>query len=62
MVRKKKNRMRKAFPFEPNGLVKEEEIRVLAYRLFCEAGYQQGKDREYWLEAEKRLLGRGKSA
>ncbi len=61
MERKKKNKEAKEVPSEVNGHVKEDDIRALAYQLFCETGYQQGKDQEHWLEAEQRLLGRAKT-
>ena len=38
----------------------EDEIRSLAYQLYCEGGYQDGRDREYWLEAEQRVMVRRK--
>jgi Protein of unknown function (DUF2934) len=34
----------------------EDEIRSLAYQLYCEGGYQDGRDSEYWLEAEQRVM------
>ena len=39
----------------------EDDIRFLAYVLYCEGGYQDGRDIEYWLEAEQRVLARGKA-
>ena len=39
----------------------EDEIRSLAYQLYCEGGYQDGRDREYWLEAERQVMVRGKA-
>ena len=39
----------------------QEEIRALAYLLFCECGCEHGHDVEHWLEAERRVLGRSKS-
>lgn len=36
----------------------EEVIRALAYRLYCEGGYQNGRDVEYWLEAERQVFNR----
>jgi hypothetical protein len=39
----------------------EDEIQSLAYRLYCEGGYQNGHDLEYWLEAEQRVLVRRKA-
>jgi hypothetical protein len=34
----------------------ENEIRSLAYQLYCEGGYQDGRDMEYWLQAEQQVL------
>jgi|CXWL01.1.fsa_nt_gi hypothetical protein len=34
----------------------EDEIRSLAYRLYCEGGYQNGRDLEYWLKAEQQTM------
>jgi hypothetical protein len=39
----------------------EDEIRNLAYQLYCEGGYQNGRDIEYWLQAEKQVLVRRKA-
>ena len=39
----------------------EEEIRALAYQLYCEDGNQDGRDCEYWLEAEQQVIARSKS-
>jgi len=36
----------------------QEEIRALAYQLFCECGCEQGHDLVHWLEAERRVLER----
>ena len=36
----------------------EEETRSLAYQLYCEGGYQDGRDLEYWLHAEQQVLTR----
>jgi hypothetical protein len=33
-----------------------DEIRSLAYQLYCEGGYQDGRDSEYWLQAEQQVL------
>ena len=33
----------------------EEEIRSLAYQLYCEGGYQDGRDVEHWLQAEQQV-------
>jgi len=38
----------------------QEEIRALAYQLFCECGCGHGHDADHWLEAERRVLGRSK--
>lgn len=34
----------------------DNEIRSLAYQLYCDGGYQNGRDLEYWLEAEQRIM------
>jgi len=39
----------------------EDEIRSLAYQLYCEGGYQDGRDSEHWLEAERRVMVRRKA-
>ena len=39
----------------------EDEIRSLAYQLYCEGGYQDGRDSEFWLEAEQRVMVRRKA-
>ena len=31
----------------------EDQIRSLAYQLYCEGGYQDGRDTEHWLQAEQ---------
>lgn len=36
----------------------QEEIRQLAYGLFCECGCEHGHDVEHWLEAERRVVER----
>ncbi len=36
----------------------QEEIRRLAYELFCECGCEHGRDLEHWVEAERRVLER----
>ena len=35
-----------------------EEIQQLAYRFYCECGYEHGHDLEHWAEAERRVLER----
>ena len=39
----------------------EDEIRFLAYQLYCEGGYQNGRDLEYWLKAEQQTKVRRKA-
>ena len=39
----------------------EDQIRSLAYHLYCEGGYQDGHDLEHWLQAEEQLLTHGKA-
>jgi hypothetical protein len=39
----------------------DDEIRSLAYQLYCEGGYQGGRDLEYWLQAEQQVLAHGKA-
>lgn len=39
----------------------EDEIRSRAYQLYCEDGYQNGRDVEYWLEAEQQVGARRKA-
>jgi len=34
----------------------QEEIRALAYQLFCECGCEYGHDLEHWMEAERKVL------
>lgn len=36
----------------------QDEIRNVAYQLFCECGCEHGYDLEHWLEAERRVLER----
>ncbi|NOS81976.1 MAG: DUF2934 domain-containing protein [Nitrospira sp.] len=38
-----------------------DEIRELAYQLYCEGGYQNGRDLEYWLQAEQQVSARKKA-
>lgn len=35
----------------------QQQIRQLAYELFCKCGCARGHDVEHWLEAERRVLG-----
>ena len=39
-----------------------ENIRARAYQLYCESGYQNGRDLEHWLEAERQTLNGKKQA
>jgi len=39
----------------------EDEIRPLAYQLYCEGGYQDGHDLENWLKAEQQVMVRSTS-
>jgi Protein of unknown function (DUF2934) len=39
----------------------EDEIRDLAYQLYCEGGYQNGRDLENWVQAEQQVLARRKA-
>jgi Protein of unknown function (DUF2934) len=39
----------------------EDEIRSLAFQLYCEGGYQDNRDIEYWLKAEQQVLVRSKA-
>lgn len=39
----------------------EAEIRDLAYQLYCEGGYQNGRDLENWVQAEQQVLVRRKA-
>lgn len=38
----------------------DDETRDLAYQLYAEDGYQNGRELEYWLQAEQQLLARRK--
>ena len=38
----------------------EDQIRSLAYQLYCEGGYQNGYELAHWLQAEQQILTRGK--
>lgn len=46
-------------PATPRGSL-EDEIRNLAYQLYCEGGYQNDHDLEYWLKAEQQTMVRRK--
>jgi len=38
----------------------EDEVRSLAYQLYCEGGYQDGRDLEHWMQAEQQVMARRK--
>jgi Protein of unknown function (DUF2934) len=40
----------------PTSQSMEDEIRYLAYQLYCDGGCQDGRDLEHWLEAEQRVM------
>ena len=40
----------------PDQAQSQEEIQQLAYRFYCECGYEHGHDLEHWAEAERRVL------
>lgn len=35
----------------------KQQVRELAYKKWEESGYQNGKDEEFWVEAERELFG-----
>ena len=53
---KEKKEANKGNSSETNREATQEEIRALAYQLFCECGCAHGQDVEYRLEAERRVL------
>lgn len=53
----KAGRMRKIGKQKVDPDAAQEEIRALAYRLFCECGCEHGHDLEHWQEAERRVRG-----
>ncbi|UVT18230.1 MAG: DUF2934 domain-containing protein (plasmid) [Nitrospira sp.] len=55
---KKKKEANKGNSSETNREAAQEDIRALAYQLFCEHGCEHGHDVEHWLEAERRILTR----
>jgi hypothetical protein len=42
---------------ESMGLYSHDEIARVAYELYVKGGFLQGRDLEYWLEAEKIMMG-----
>lgn len=55
---KEKKEANKGNSSEANREATQEEIRALAYQLFCECECAHGLDVEHWLEAERRVLSR----
>ncbi|MBX9657501.1 MAG: DUF2934 domain-containing protein [Nitrospiraceae bacterium] len=56
---KKPRSSRKASPAGPeHSRPKQvrEEIRSLAYELYCQCGHEDGHDLDHWMEAERRVL------
>ena len=53
---KEKKEVKKGNSSETGRETAPEEIRTLAYQLFCECGCAHGHDIEHWLEAERRVL------
>ena len=43
---------------KPNASQLQQEIEQLAYKFYCECGYEHGHDLEHWSEAERRILER----
>lgn len=42
----------------PNAAQLRMEIERLAYRFYCECGYEHGHDLEHWTEAERQVFER----
>lgn len=55
---KEKKEANKGNSSETNREAAQEDIRALAYQLFCECGCAHGHDVEHWLEAERQVLER----
>ncbi|HBR51751.1 MAG TPA: hypothetical protein DEA71_16905 [Nitrospira sp.] len=55
---KEKNNIKRGNSSGIDREIAQEEIRALAYQLFCECGCAHGHDVEHWLEAERRVLTR----
>ena len=53
---KEKNSTKRGNSSETDHEIVQEDIRTLAYQLFCEHGCAHGHDVEHWLEAERRVL------
>ncbi|MDR4470143.1 MAG: DUF2934 domain-containing protein [Nitrospira sp.] len=55
---KEKNNAKKGNSSGTDHEISHEDIRTLAYQLFCEHGCAHGHDVEHWLEAEQQVLKR----
>lgn len=55
---KEKKEAKKGNPSGTDREIVQEDIRALAYQLFCEHGCEHGHNVEHWLEAERRVLTR----
>ncbi len=53
---KEKNNTKRGNSSETDHEIAQEDVRTLAYQLFCEQGCEHGHDVEHWLEAERRVL------
>lgn len=58
---KEKQAVKKENPSVTDPEIVQDEIRALAYQLFCEGGCGHGRDVEHWVEAERRVLERYES-
>ena len=52
----RKESARLTMPQRPISEHMREEIQQLAYRRYCQGGYEHGHDFKHWLEAERRVL------
>lgn len=43
---------------KPNASQLQQEIEQLAYKFYCDCGYEHGHDLEHWAESERQVLGR----
>lgn len=57
---KEKHNSKKGNSSETDHEIAQEDIRSLAYQLFCEHGCEHGHDVEHWLEAEQQMLKRSR--
>lgn len=48
----------KTAPKKPDSDQLHSEIEQLAYKFYCQCGYEHGHDVEHWAEAERRVLER----